>query len=94
LEQGIPVIAVRENKNRMQNRLEDLPFGNGKLFFADNYLEAVGVMNALRAGVSVESVRRPLQHTKVSTYKKEKTITQIKIAAKPESEKRQKREAV
>lgn len=65
LEQGIPVIAVRENKNRMQNNLEELPFAPGKLFVVENYWEAVGVMNALKAGVAPESVRRPLAHTKV-----------------------------
>jgi hypothetical protein len=65
LEQGIPVIAVRENKNRMQNKLEELPFARGKLFMVDNYLEAVGVMNAIKAGVTTESVRRPLAHTTV-----------------------------
>ncbi|MHC4158569.1 MAG: DUF3326 domain-containing protein [Planctomycetota bacterium] len=43
LEQGIPVIAVRENKNRMRNKLEELPFGEGKLFIVENYLEAVGM---------------------------------------------------
>jgi hypothetical protein len=64
MEQGIPVIAVRENKNRMQNSLEDYPFQPGKLFIVDNYLEAVGVMNALKAGVSVESIRRPLADTR------------------------------
>ncbi len=65
LEQGIPVIAVKENKNRMQNKLEELPFAPGKLFVVDNYLEAVGVMNAIKAGVALESVRRPLAHTTV-----------------------------
>lgn len=64
MEQGIPVIAVRENKNRMQNRLDDYPFKPEKLFIVDNYLEAVGVMNALKAGVSVESLRRPLSDTR------------------------------
>jgi len=68
LEQGIPVIAVRENKNRMQNSLEDLTFQPGKLFIVDNYLEAVGVMNAIKAGVSPASVRRPLRHTSVSEF--------------------------
>ncbi len=63
LEQGIPIIAVRENKNRMKNRLDALPFAPGKLFIVENYLEAVGVMHALKAGVTPESVRRPLSHT-------------------------------
>ena len=65
LEQGIPVIAVKENKNRMRNRLEELPFAPGKLFIVENYLEAVGVMHTLKAGVSIESVRRPLPQTRV-----------------------------
>lgn len=65
LEQGIPVIAVKENRNRMRNNLEDLPFQPGKLFIVENYLEAVGVISALRAGVSVAAVRRPLAFTNV-----------------------------
>jgi len=43
--------------------LEDLPFAPGKLIIVDNYLEAVGVMNAIKAGVAPESVRRPLAYT-------------------------------
>ncbi len=68
LEQGIPVIAVRENKNSMQNKLEDLPFSSGKLFVVENYLEAVGVINAIKAGVAPEAVRRPIRNTAVSDY--------------------------
>ena len=63
--QGIPVIAVRNNRNLMRNDLTELPFAPGKLFIVDNYLEAAGVMTALRAGVTLESVRRPLKHTTV-----------------------------
>ncbi len=66
LEQGIPVIAVRENRNRMKNKLEELPFAPGKLFIAENYVEAAGIMTALKAGVALSSVRRPLAETKVS----------------------------
>lgn len=63
IEHEIPVIAVRENKNRMQNNLEEYPFKQGKLFIVDNYLEAVGVMNAIKSGISVDAVRRPLAYT-------------------------------
>jgi len=66
LEQGIPVIAVRENRNRMKNDLEKLPFAPGKFFIAENYPEAVGIMTALKAGGTLSSVRRPLAETKVS----------------------------
>lgn len=47
------VIAVRENRNRMKNELESLGFAAGKLFIAENYPEAVGIMTALRKGGSV-----------------------------------------
>ncbi|HDZ69290.1 MAG TPA: DUF3326 domain-containing protein [Phycisphaerales bacterium] len=80
MEQGIPVIAVRENKNRMQNCLEDYPFQPGKLFVVDNYLEAVGVMNALKAGVSVESIRRPLGDTRVVHSSEKNDQTQNGVA--------------
>ena len=59
------LFAVQENKNRMKNDLRELAFGAGKLFIVENYLEAVGVMTALKAGVAVSSVRRPLEKTKV-----------------------------
>ena len=72
LEQGIPVIAVRENHNRMKNDLKNLPFRQGKLFFAENYLEAVGIMTSLKAGVSLPSVRRPLPYTNIKEVKSSK----------------------
>lgn len=65
LKQGITVIAVKENKNIMQNNLEDLPWAPGQLITVENYLEAIGVITALKSGVSLESVRRPLGPTKV-----------------------------
>jgi hypothetical protein len=65
IEQGIPVIAVRENKNRMKNNLEELPFAPGQLHIVENYWEASGVMNALKAGVAPASVRRPFSQTTV-----------------------------
>lgn len=65
LEQGIPVIMVKENRNTMKNNLEELPFASGKLIVVENYLEAAGVMNALRSGVSLESVRRPIAYTEL-----------------------------
>ena len=53
----------------MQNNLKDLPFSSGKLFIVDNYLEAAGVINAIKAGVSTDAVRRPFNNTKTSDYK-------------------------
>ena len=51
LEQGIPVIAVAENDNLMRNDLRALPWAPGQLHLVENYLEAVGVMTALKAGI-------------------------------------------
>jgi len=69
MQQEIPVIAVRENTNLMENDLTKLPWKSGKFFLVDTYLEAVGVMAAIRSGVSVSSVRRPLLPTYIQrTY--------------------------
>ena len=60
LEQGIKVIAVRENKNLMKNDLNDLPWAPGQFIQVDNYLEALGVMTAIKEGLSIETLRRPM----------------------------------
>jgi len=65
LEQEIPVIAVKENKNNMKNNLSAYPFKPGKLIYVENYLEAVGIMAAMKAGIAPETVRRPLSFTSV-----------------------------
>ena len=41
LEQGIPVIAVQENKIIMRNDLTSLPLKSGQLQRVDNYWEAL-----------------------------------------------------
>jgi hypothetical protein len=66
IEQRIPVVAVRENRNIMANDLAALPWAPGQLRVVDNYLEAAGVVAALRAGVDPSSVRRPLADTVLS----------------------------
>lgn len=67
LEQGIPVIAVRENRNVMRNDLSSLPWAADQLHIVENYWEAVGVLAAMKAGIAPESVRRPLAKTKVDS---------------------------
>lgn len=63
LENNIPLIAVKENRNLMQNDLQKLPFKNNKLFIVDSYLEAIGVMTALKAGISPDITKRPVKNT-------------------------------
>ena len=66
LEQGMPVIAVRENKNLMENDLTKLPWRSDQLRMVDNYWEAAGVLCAIRGGIAPESVRRPFAPTQVT----------------------------
>ncbi len=66
LAQGIPIIAVRGNKNCMTNELAKLPGAREGVCFVDNYLEAVGVMTALRSGIALETVRRPIAPTRLT----------------------------
>lgn len=66
LEQGIPVIAVRDG-NLMNNDLAVLPWGPGQFRVVDSYLEAVGALCALRSGLSLDSLRRPIHGVPVTT---------------------------
>lgn len=58
LDQGIPVIEVLGNTNLMRNDLSQLPWRPGQLMRASTYLEAAGLVAALRGGVDPESVTR------------------------------------
>ena len=59
LKQGIKVIAVK-NKNTMNNDLSLLPWNDRQFFKCNSYLEASGILNCLRSGISIDSVKRPL----------------------------------
>jgi hypothetical protein len=85
LEQGIPVIAVRENRNMMKNELSTLPWKSGQLHRVENYWEAVGVIAALRAGIDPASVRRPLAETVVSNFtasRLEQEVEGLRVASR------------
>jgi hypothetical protein len=58
LYQGIPVIEVMDNRNLMRNDLAALPWRPGQLLRARSYLEAAGLIWALRAGIPSETVQR------------------------------------
>lgn len=66
LEQGITVIAVKENKNLMNNDLTKLPWAPGQLHIVENYWEVAGIISSLKAGIAPESVRRPLLRVNVT----------------------------
>ena len=65
LANGITVVAVRNNFNQMRNDLDALPWAPGQLFHAENYLEAAGVVAALRSGIDPWSATRPLEPVQV-----------------------------
>lgn len=65
LQQGITVIAVKENKNLMKNDLSSMPWAPGKFFTVENYWEAAGLISALQAGIDPDSVRRPVKWAKL-----------------------------
>jgi hypothetical protein len=61
--QEITVIVVRENRTMLAGSIEALPFPPGRLWSVGSYLEAAGLLAALRAGIQPDSVRRPLAST-------------------------------
>ena len=44
-----------------------LGFEKGKLFIAENYVDAVGIMTGIKAGIALSSVRRALEYNKVES---------------------------
>lgn len=52
MDAGIPIIAVRENKNILNDPMPD------EFIIVDNYVEAAGLLMAYKAGVTLKSVRR------------------------------------
>ena len=73
LEQGIKVVAVRENRNLMRNDLGELPWDEGQFVRVENYLEAAGVLNSIRNGISLSSVRRPFGTLNIPEDTKQKS---------------------
>jgi len=56
---GIPIIAVEENKTVLNDKMPD------SFIIAKNYLEVAGIISAKKAGITLESIRRPLGRTKI-----------------------------
>lgn len=61
-ERGIPIIAVNDKLQVEAVDCTDYVYA----IVVDNYIEAAGVVAALRAGISVKSLRRPLEKVRVS----------------------------
>ncbi len=77
---GIPILAVKENGTVMKVPGSRLGFEN--VIEVGNYLEATGVLLALRKGISLSSVRRPLptlRHGMGSTAEKAKPRARFEV---------------
>ena len=70
---GIPIIAVQENKIFCQER--KLPKNT---IYADTYLEAAGIIAAMKAGINIKSVSRPLEKTRVNKFIMERKLSVAK----------------
>jgi hypothetical protein len=79
LEQGIPVIAVREGSGLIAQELEALPWADHQFYKAANYWEAAGILCALRSGISPASVRRPVSRLAVETWPERAASTEKKF---------------
>ena len=64
LKRDIPIIAVKENKTCLNDEMPD------EFIIVENYLEAVGIVQAMKIGISPKSVRRPLEYTTVHKPRK------------------------
>lgn len=53
---GVPIIFVKENRNIYEPHTEKIK----NCIVVDNYVEAAGIISGKKAGITVESVRRPI----------------------------------
>lgn len=65
IEQNIPVIVIKDEKNVMKNDLSK--FSDKEIYFVNNYFEAAGVLTAIKNGISINSLKRPIYPTKFTT---------------------------
>lgn len=54
MKNGIPIIAVRENKTILKDKMPE------SFIVVENYIEVAGLLMAYKAGIDWKSVRRPL----------------------------------
>ena len=69
IERFIPLIIVSNqgvlNVSSEKMRLDCIRSHKGiKILYADNYLEASGLITALREGLNIKSLRRPIDNVK------------------------------
>ena len=75
---GIPIVAVHENRTIMEVPGERLGLKN--VIEAQNYVEAAGVLLALKKGIALQSVRRPLPTLRHGMGTAAKKAYRVKLA--------------
>lgn len=62
LDQGVPIILVKDNPTKYDITPERLQIETQgrKIYRVNSYMEAAGLLLALRNGIAVESITRPL----------------------------------
>jgi len=63
LKAGIPVIAVEENQTVLNDKMPD------SFIIAKNYLEVAGIISAKKAGVTIQSTRRPFIRNRINNVR-------------------------
>jgi len=58
-EHGIPIIVVKENTTVLHERMGDC------CIYVNNYLEAAGVIQAMKIGVTLESLQNKVYKTEI-----------------------------
>ena len=65
IEKGLNIIAVKnQNTLKVTNEFYDYP----NLFEVDNYLEAAGMILAIKKGINLKSIKRPLKKIQECSY--------------------------
>ena len=65
IEKGLNIISVKnQNTLKVTNEFYDYP----NLFEVDNYLEAAGIILAIKNGINLNSIKRPLRKIQKCTF--------------------------
>ena len=65
IEKGLNIISVKnQNTLKVTNEFYDYP----NLFDVDNYLEAAGIILAIKKGINFKSIKRPLKKIQKCTF--------------------------
>ena len=67
IERGLNIISVK-NENILN--IDNYNFNCPKLIEVDNYFEAAGLILALRQGINLRSIKRPLNKVQELNFKK------------------------